>query len=133
MRRHRTALVAIGDEVLRETIIGLLADEDHTVFDVDTLVGAAAFASHRTFDLFVVDPGLLPPEELEALLTALAGSASPPSTVVLSDRLEICAVAARFGVVAIREPFDLDEFLDRVERARMAGAAPSMIPRQGRG
>jgi DNA-binding response OmpR family regulator len=120
------ALVVVADDSLRAVVVELLADERYTVFDVPTLDDARRTLQDVMPSLIVVEPGIHNADGLRAFLDELAARTSAPPTIVLSDRDSAARAAGEYSVVLLREPFDLDDFVFQIIRARGGASRPSI-------
>ena len=120
------ALVVVADDALRAVVVELLTDERYTVFDVPTLDAARGSLRDIAPSLIVVEPGVHNAPALRAFLDELAVRSSAPPTIVLSDRDSAARAAGDYSVVLLREPFDLDDFIFQIVRARGGASRPSL-------
>lgn len=122
-QRPRSALVLVHDEALRTAVGECLLDAGWEVFDVETWEAAALVLRRDRPTVMVLDPGLAL-SELDAFLATLDDRPSAPSLVVLSDLVRAANVAEEHHVLFVREPFDIEELVAAVERARIGSGRP---------
>lgn len=123
VRGERTALVLEDDEAMGTAIADALEDRGWEAMVVDTLAGARAAIREARPALLVLDLTLK--DEFGAtLLQELAGRDDAPATVIVSGFGLAPLVAARFEVELVNKPFDVDRFLDAVERAKRESKKP---------
>lgn len=123
--RASSALVFVADDALRAAIVELLGDDGWTVREASTAPEARKAITEEHPAVLVADPGLCT-DDLEGLVTSLDDRQSAPAVVVVSDLGRAAAVARAHHVIFLREPFDLEELLDAVHRAREQDARPSL-------
>ncbi len=120
-----SALVFVADFALRAAIVELLADDGWIVREAATAPEAHAALANDRPALLIADPGLST-DDLEGLVRSLDDRLSAPAVVVVSDLGRAAELAQAHHVVFLREPFDLEELLDAVHRARAEDARPSL-------
>ena len=104
-------------------IVEALEDRGYRSMLVDTLTAARDALSRTRPALLVLDLTLK--DEFGAtLLDELAGRDDAPATVIVSGFGLAPLVAARYEVELVNKPFDVDKFLDAVERARRDAKKP---------
>jgi len=115
--------VLVEDQALRTAVVELLADLAWRVRTVTSFLEARDAIDDEHPGVLLLDPGLHV-DVLEKFVRALDDRPSVPGVVILSDLQYAANVASEHQVVFVREPFDLDELEQAVERARYSDAKP---------
>jgi DNA-binding NtrC family response regulator len=116
-------LVLEDDEAMGIALADALADLGWDATVVDTLAAARTAIHDVHPSLLVLDLTLR--EEFGAtLLDELAGRDDAPATVIVSGFGLAPLVAARYEVELVDKPFEVDTFLDAVDRAERDAKKP---------
>lgn len=122
-QKPRSAVVLVEDSALRNAVVGLLEDLSWRVHTVQSFRDARKAIEGEHPGILLVEPGLHM-DVLEMLVRGLDDRGDVPGIVILSDQTRAAAIASAHQVVFVREPFDLDDLEQAVERARYSDAQP---------
>lgn len=116
LRSERVALIVEDDEAMATAIANALDDAGWQVITVSSLASARETIANRRPSVLVLDLTLR--DEFGAtLLDELATREVAPATVIVSGFGLAPLVAARFDVELVSKPFEMDAFLQAVDRA----------------
>lgn len=121
----RSVLVVEDDPVIREVIVGALADAGFGPFGVSDL-GSARTALREQKPVLVVLDLSLDGDFGAELLHEMCAEPHAPCVLVCSAFPLANVIAARFNVELLRKPFDLDELVFAATRAVQNGRRPSL-------
>ena len=120
------SLVLEDDEAMGTAIADALEERGYDAIVVDTLASARSALHDARPAILVLDLTLK--EEFGAtLLDELAGRDDAPATVIVSGFGLAPLVAARYEVELVNKPFNVDAFLDAVERAKREQKKPRAV------
>lgn len=122
-QKPRSAVVLIEDRALRSAVVGLLEDLSWRVHTVESFRDAQNAIEGEHPGVLLVEPGMHL-DVLDRFVRALDDRAGVPGVVILSDQTRAADIASEHQVVFVREPFDLDELEEALERARYSDAEP---------
>lgn len=122
-QKPRSAVVLVEDRALRSAVVGLLEDLAWRVHAVDSFRDAQSAIEGEQPGVLLVEPGLSL-DVLDGFVRTLDDRAGVPGVVIVSDQSRAADIASAHQVVFVREPFDLDELEEALERARYSDAEP---------
>ncbi len=122
-QKPRSAVVLVEDDALRTAVVALLEELSWSVHTVESFREAQNAIEGERPGVLLVEPGLHL-DVLNESLRALDDHVGVPGVVILSDQTRAAAIATEHQVVFVREPFDLDELEQALERARYSDAEP---------
>jgi DNA-binding response OmpR family regulator len=118
------ALIVEDDHDLGPCIHEILDEGGYATTLVKTVAEARDMLRAKTFDVVVLDV-MLGPDHARDLLADFAASIDAPPTLLVSAAREAAALASDYGIALVAKPFDLEKFLDEVERVRRDKQRPS--------
>ncbi|MGZ3420832.1 MAG: hypothetical protein ACXWUG_16715 [Polyangiales bacterium] len=116
-QRPRSALLLIEDGGLSAIVHELLLEEGFEVHEAFDLAHARRTLEAMRLGVVIVDTGM-EMAALESFSAEIARRESMPGVVVLSELAIAATIAREHGHVFVRLPFDLEELVAAVERAR---------------
>ena len=122
-QKPRSAVVLIDDRALRAAVVALLQDLGWRVSVAESYRDARANIDNDRPGVLLVEPGLHL-DLLEKFVAGLDDRTSVPGVVILSDLQPAATIAREHQVVFVREPFDLEDLENALERARYSDAQP---------
>lgn len=118
------ALVVEDDHDLGPCIHEILDEGGYSTTLVSSLREARDMLRSRAFDVVVLDV-MLGPDHARDLLADFVASSDAPPTLLVSAARDAASLASSYGIALVPKPFDLDVFLDEVERVRRERQRPS--------
>ena len=120
-----TVLIVEDEPDLREVVAEVIEQAGYRMIAVGDLEQARSALATTRVDLLLLDvfvDGLT----CDAWLTELAGALDPPATVLTSADAthRSHALAQRFALELVLKPFDLDDLIAALERARVERRVP---------
>jgi DNA-binding response OmpR family regulator len=118
------ALIVEDDTDLGPCIHEILDEGGYATTLVKSLDEARDILRTHSFDVVVLDV-MLGPDHARDLLADFAASNDCPPTLLVSAARDAAALASDYGITLVPKPFDLDAFLDEVDRVRREKQRPS--------
>ncbi len=110
MMNHVPLLIVEDEEAIRTPLVMFLEEAGYDVRSAACLGEARAAIAVRMPELLVLDM-TLGAESGESMLIELSAVEKAPATFVVSASPGATAIAARYGVMHVWKPFDLDHLI----------------------
>ncbi len=119
-----SALLVEDDHDLGPCIHEILDEGGYETTLVKSLREAREALRAQSFDVVVLDM-MLGADNARDLLAEFVASRAAPPTLLVSAARDAAALASTYGIALVPKPFDLDVFLEEVERVRRERQRPS--------